>query len=138
VIDSIGTDDNNQPVLYGRLIDKTKPGRLFLAIDPENTWYLYGVEMGIVISGVSSIDEPEKLQFSIFPNPARDHIIVNGDFGYPARSEIDISDILGKMIIKEKVDYFPEKIDVSNLQKGVYFLTVRTDKGKGSMKLIIE
>jgi hypothetical protein len=68
----------------------------------------------------------------IFPNPSNDFIQVNTEIKKPLL--LNIYDMLGKEMIstQEKI------IDVSNLQNGIYFMSVKTNEGILTKKLIIQ
>jgi len=55
--------------------------------------------------------------FSIYPNPADDDITISG---LPANSEIQISDFTGKLLMIKKAQNPLTKIDIQQLQPGVY------------------
>ncbi|AZA83538.1 leucyl aminopeptidase [Chryseobacterium lactis] len=70
----------------------------------------------------------------IYPNPAKDMIMVE----LPQKikqSSIEVSDMTGKIVMNVGNQ---TKINVSGLQNGVYMVTVKTDKGNISRKVIIE
>jgi citrate lyase gamma subunit len=72
----------------------------------------------------------EQLAISIFPNPAKDVVHIAGD----NIQQIVISTIEGKRILNSTL----KKIDVGNLQKGVYIISVYTTKGNiKNEKLIV-
>ena len=59
--------------------------------------------------------------FSISPNPAKDYITING----PNIKHITITDISGRTLILSK----EKKINISNLQNGVYLINIETSEG---------
>ena len=72
--------------------------------------------------GSVGINEREENELSIYPNPAISNLIINLN----ANSKIDyliITNILGEEIHKRKVTSSNINIDISNLTKGIYFIT---------------
>ena len=66
---------------------------------------------------------------SVYPNPASGNITIDG---LPVNSEIQISDISGKIILNEKTGSGITTIDISQFPKGVYLLMT----SKGAQKII--
>ena len=57
--------------------------------------------------------------FNVFPNPASDKITVSG---LPVNTEIQITDLTGKLLSTMRALKNATMIDVSSLPKGVYLL----------------
>lgn len=75
---------------------------------------------------VLGIEGHEDLSFSIYPNPAQEIITIKGlnSETYTAR----IIDLSGKLI-QNNIQLSNSKLNISNLQSGVYFLSITSDKG---------
>lgn len=72
------------------------------------------------------LDEQQVLaDVSVYPNPAKDNLYLKADFTGRIHSVI-ISDIHGREIM---VQPYSERYDISRFSSGVYFITVRYDKG---------
>ena len=67
---------------------------------------------------------------SIYPNPADDFVNINSKY---AIQNLALFDLSGKKLETKILD---NRIDVSNLLSGTYILTIETEKGKISKKLI--
>ena len=84
----------------------------------------------------TGIDEANINQSSIaiYPNPAKEFIVIDG-----GRSQIEITifDLAGREMIKQQV-LSGEKIPVSTLSKGIYFLEMKDENRIQTKKLIIE
>lgn len=77
--------------------------------------------------------QPKEPSIEIFPNPANHTLIIN-----TTESEIieaTIFDIAGKKVLSAGNQ---EKIDVSKLDSGIYFIKIKTDQGEFSLKFIKE
>ena len=77
--------------------------------------------------------------FDIFPNPAKDQIVLNYS-GEQLLNELVIVDIQGKILKKESLHNFNGNkiIDTSNLAKGIYFIQFFSSNNKMTRKLIIK
>lgn len=61
----------------------------------------------------------------LYPNPAKDFIIIESKSGFTEKAEVKITDISGKLIKKQTVDLAKqERINVSNLTSQIYFINV--------------
>jgi aminopeptidase YwaD len=76
---------------------------------------------------------PEAIR--IYPNPAKDIITIE----FPQRAKpsfkIEINDMAGNLVLNAENQ---EKINTSALKSGVYMVTIKTDKGNTTRKIIIE
>jgi hypothetical protein len=64
-------------------------------------------------------EEPNTGFLAIFPNPTRDEVIIRAA---QLDSEWKLIDVKGKVIYKFKINLFEEKVNLINLQNGIYFL----------------
>lgn len=82
--------------------------------------------------------------FSIYPNPAKDYILINFSILENADFEITIQDIQGKTVKKlhksknTSAGIYQMDYNISDLNTGVYFVTILSSKGKITRKLIVE
>jgi len=84
-------------------------------------------------TGALSINEVEKSQFTVYPNPANNDVTISniqGDFSYK------IVDVSGK-IAKSNNKQASNTINISDLNSGVYFMEItNSDNRKSTTKLI--
>lgn len=74
--------------------------------------------------------------FSVTPNPANDFVNISNSKNNKI-SEISITDINGRQVKNLKFNNVTEtKCNVSDLNSGVYFITINTDNGKAIKKFI--
>ncbi len=73
---------------------------------------------------------------TVYPNPSTDYVTVS--FNNNESSEIEIYNQLGQVLIREKVSAYGKKIDISNLNSGVYFLRATVGNKTAIKKLIKE
>jgi cupin superfamily acireductone dioxygenase involved in methionine salvage len=57
----------------------------------------------------------------IYPNPATDHLYIEG-----SGQEVSIFDLLGKKVLEQKMDATATKISLPRLPSGTYHVVVRT------------
>ncbi len=75
--------------------------------------------------------------FTVFPNPAKDKLSIS--FLELFTGDISITDLLGKNFLEVKI--MRQKsvmMDVSGLQKGIYFMLIKGNKSVYSRKVLIE
>lgn len=138
---SFGQDMSNLPVLGGTAATSVDITGLlpnttyFWRIQPVNrgginstspTWQ-FTTDATASIDGATLVDF-----FSISPNPASSFLNVN--------SEVEVTDIviynsLGQ-IIQSDAEMINNKIDVSNLKSGMYFIKANSDKNTQTIKFI--
>ncbi len=86
-------------------------------------------------STLPEIDDSKEL-FSLFPNPVENGNITIQTNSYKGASFI-ITDILGREIKKETLYSASTKINISNLQKGIYIISMVQKSGKTSSKKLL-
>ena len=80
------------------------------------------------MSGTTDINDFVS-KFSIYPNPAKDLINIEGDY-----KSIDILNMLGEVVLSSQ---YAKSINVSGLTNGIYMLNITTPKGTQSQKITI-
>ncbi len=91
---------------------------------------------------VLDVDEYSSLNLSIYPNPVKNTLFINNPSNIDLQ-EVAIYDVTGKQTIKfnikDQIDIFStNRLDVSQLNAGVYFINLLTNKGQKTYKLIKE
>ena len=88
-----------------------------------------------IISSTSSVVKPEFVSF--YPNPTHDMVSLRFDRRY-ADVSVSIFDLFGKLVLTRKYqNAFNEKINLIDLQKGLYFVTVTVNDLHQTMKLVL-
>ena len=84
-------------------------------------------------SSLDEIDIDNKVE--IYPNPSSKEININSQF---IINSIEILNSLGQRVYKEKINTTNKTIDISALNKGIYIIELKTEKGVIHRKFIKE
>lgn len=103
--------------------------------------YLYVDALSFV--GTSSINEMSNFEsHSLYPNPTKDKLNIECNLKQNTLAQVEVLDIQGKQI---KVQEFAMNkgqnhvsIDLSDVQKGIYFVRMTSDGESLSQKLVVE
>jgi len=81
------------------------------------------------------------LQMEIYPNPAQDFLIISAANSTKTKAKYTLHNTIGQSIFSKEIqlENFPEeqRIDISKLTNGVYFLILETDLEKKIRKIAI-
>ncbi|MCK8479692.1 DUF7619 domain-containing protein [Psychroserpens algicola] len=77
-----------------------------------------------IVTDNLSVHESEVTDLTIYPNPVDDLLIFNTDIDI---DNIQILDVLGKLIKEVTPNYNTNKVNVSNLTNGMYFIVFESD-----------
>jgi hypothetical protein len=96
---------------------------------------LYSVHYLAEYDSPSGIKSPENIEFSLYPNPAKNfvHIVCSEDF---QAKEIIIYNLQGQEIMRQNAA--DTRIDVSHLRQGCYFVELQSQKSSTARKLVIQ
>lgn len=75
--------------------------------------------------------------FTIYPNPAKNMVSLQmntliGD------GQIVVTDLFGKQVKQQTLSMGINQVDIANLSKGFYMISIITNEGKSTQKLIVE
>ena len=88
-----------------------------------------------VLSSTKNLTEESKL--SIYPVPAKDFIIIKLQDDATI-GELQIIDVVGKTVYSSVVDRQSSRIDISNLNSGLYFIQITANNEKYVKKLLVK
>ncbi|MES2656508.1 MAG: T9SS type A sorting domain-containing protein [Bacteroidota bacterium] len=101
---------------------------------------IYRLDSSIIdyyTTGKSGVKELNNNTFKIYPNPATASIQIENN-NVVAASELNISDITGKILINKTLSQNDKQtIDVSALPKGLYFVTLKNNLSQQTQKLVL-
>ncbi len=88
-------------------------------------------------------EEAPVLNFSIYPNPAKDNLFVTFDLLEEKTVEVQLKDVLGRTVkqsAKEQMAYGHNEMPfaISDLSSGIYFVSVNTNGTVTTQKIVIE
>jgi hypothetical protein len=84
--------------------------------------------------GVTNLEEVKGMSTTIYPNPASNHIEVSSQYTI---HEIAITDIRGMRLMSQTVMSQSFRMSLADYPAGIYFVTVITDEGKDTRKIIV-
>lgn len=91
---------------------------------------------------LTDLDENSDIDLSIYPNPASDNMYVDLTSENEGNYTFTITDLMGKVVSTETVENYGgqihHNINLSNLSKGMYILTVAGKDSKTARKFIVE
>ena len=103
----------------------------------QNTWLAgeYPATQINLTASTASVNDVDTIldQFSIYPNPAKNSIQIT-NFSRLNNPSIKIFDLLGKEVLSTLNS--SEIVDVSSLVKGIYLLSIKTEKITKSIKFV--
>ncbi|MCF8428750.1 MAG: T9SS type A sorting domain-containing protein [Bacteroidia bacterium] len=92
-----------------------------------------------VIGGKNSVNDLNgKPLFNVFPNPAKNILQVENLYLNTKNTEIRISDLTGKILLVKTLNSNINAIDISELPKGMHFITINNEEVFYSQKLLID
>ncbi len=82
------------------------------------------------------------IKFSVFPNPTNDKITVRMDVKQTADILFELTDVSGKLVLKQNVKFTNDKTDeqlnIGGYPSGAYFLKISSKEGSSQMIKIIK
>lgn len=84
-----------------------------------------------------NFEDPLQLSVSIYPNPAKDKINIIG-LSQQEQTNIELFTPNGRLVRSWLMETSEEKLDISNLPPGIYFLVINTRESHITRKLIID
>jgi len=120
---------------------------IFIPDEPNPIEFTYEERLEIyqseTIVSVNEITDISK-SYSLFPNPAENNVTIQFNSQANDNYEITLFDITGKVLINKLLGSINrgieviEDIDISSLEKGIYFVMLSTKHQKSTKKLIVQ
>jgi hypothetical protein len=115
--------------------------KLFLFTYGRGVWYcsLGTAGMKPVTTFASSTPTPDELQFSMYPNPATEKLIVDPQQALSSSAQLSIYSIDGRMISESAwspIGGDKQEVNIGSLPSGVYFLQIRDGNRIAKSKFI--
>jgi hypothetical protein len=101
-----------------------------------------GLNPGNIYGSTYQSTQEEKL--SVYPNPASDQLKIDFLSDSNILPDIEVIDLTGKVVLKYEgrvnieQDIFKAELDISSLQRGVYFVKLKQGERVYSKKLMVK
>ncbi len=137
-----GSADSYNVYVNGEMVANVTEATYTLA-DLADGYYAIGVsglfgdvesDKAIVDFVITDVNEAILNSFNIYPNPASSFVMVTN----AENTTIDIRDITGKLMFTKQIVSGNERIDVSELNKGIYIVSMTNNSGIVSKRMVIE
>jgi hypothetical protein len=86
--------------------------------------------------GVTTVAETSAEHIQIYPNPTSGKITIRGE--HLNGAELTIMNLLGKQIIKQKMEGNKDILDLREHPKGIYFMKIELNKTRFTKKIIVK
>jgi PKD repeat protein len=80
----------------------------------------------------------DKFTYILFPNPAESSVIIKLLQPDTIPAKVIVRDLQGRIHLRGSLDNTSNEIDLSQIPRGIYFITVITDKFDRTLRLILE
>lgn len=94
-------------------------------------------EFILTIASGTGIDDVVGNSMLIYPNPTNGIVNISIE-NFDSEINIIVTDIIGKVIINQKIQDAKTKIDLSSYEKGLYFIQLHNNNDVSTQKIIVE
>lgn len=99
--------------------------------------------INVLTGGIAAVEKVifDGNEFKVYPNPANDKVNIELNAGRTTGIEIQMTDILGKIIIAEKPVFNSENrcvLNTSTVMPGIYFIRIKSDNKQSTPIKIIK
>lgn len=138
VISGTTNDVGEHTLLFKLTANGTPSG--FIPVPIEMNYDVKGYKIKIQDCGstASVIELTEAATFSIFPNPVKDVVTISNLSDDMLIKNISIINAEGKVVHTYATNQSSLEINTSALKSGIYFVTVKQQNTKQTMKLVVE
>jgi hypothetical protein len=106
----------------------------FGADDYDTDWYVDNITVALPTAGVTS---PSLAQFAVYPNPASN--VVNVSNADALVNNVALTDLNGRIVKTVKFNGVSDaQVNITDLASGVYLMTISSDKGTTTKKVVKE
>ena len=115
--------------------DKVQYGFTVMGLNanPNNEGFLSGVVVTPDVTVLSVTDELEAIGFTVYPNPVQNTLNVSAGVVVDA---VSIFDLTGREVMRATPNAAAFSLDVNNLNKGMYLVTVKAGEQELTTKLV--
>ena len=94
------------------------------------------VGVAMIIVRDTNVEETTCGNISVYPNPAKDVVRLSTDNGQ--QTTVRIYNILGMLIEEIEINSNETEINVSDYNPGIYFISIETENGSVTKKIVVE
>jgi hypothetical protein len=135
---------NNEPLSHGYITFKVKPiasiavGNVISSM--ANIYFDYNApiatnQVSTVVGSNLSIDTVVFNNFKYYPNPVKNSLSISNNY---IINEIEISSLLGQVLIHKKTNELQAEINLVELPNGIYFVKVVSENCEKTFKILKE
>ncbi len=133
--------DGSSSILPAPSHTYSESGNYNITLYTYNSCGMDSITRNIYVNANQGIAENKQF-FNIYPNPAFDFVYISSNAIFDNHSNIIINDIYGRIISIENItvtyNKYSAKIEISNLNSGIYFLNIICNNQKFSYKIVKE
>lgn len=127
---------------YG-IYQNSTPGRIDTASKYLDTVITFLTPRLYLTLGIGTFTNKERAAFlnsfaQIYPNPARNEVFISVENALQKVQSIQITDLMGRVVLSEECDCYQTRLDVGHLPRGVYLITLQNNDAQVTKKLILE
>jgi hypothetical protein len=132
----LGTNNIPEGIISNVEGDMKINGRIYISTGCRGAWYGDFINTSVNTKTDAAINNSS---LKIVPNPAKTYFKIESTFGLDdKKNEVAIFDMLGRFIKAEQLKNITDKINISDLNKGVYLVVIMNTMIRYEAKLIIE
>jgi hypothetical protein len=135
---------NNEPLSHGYITFKVKPiasiaiGNVISSM--ANIYFDYNApiatnQVSTTVGSNLSIDTLVFNDFKYYPNPVKNTLSISNNY---IIDKIEISSLLGQVLIHKKINELQTEINFSDLPNGIYFVKVVSENSEKTFKIVKE
>ncbi|MEO6302464.1 MAG: T9SS type A sorting domain-containing protein [Bacteroidia bacterium] len=80
----------------------------------------------------------KEIQLTVYPNPCKEEFNLSTTDHNLINATISITNIIGEIVVTQKLETLTQTIDIDNLAKGIYILKITKGEEVASKRLIVE
>ncbi|MCF8303979.1 MAG: T9SS type A sorting domain-containing protein [Bacteroidales bacterium] len=111
-----------------------------LEVSDGNNEHSITMEGYITVEDCTGLDEKDNYSLSVWPNPANEALNINGG-NLSEEVNLKIYDVSGKLVLENQnldLSKSNQKLNISHLKQGVYFLEITGNEAVKREKIVIE
>jgi PKD repeat protein len=83
-----------------------------------------------------NVEEQELKYLNAYPNPVNNILTIENP--YPCSMQLNLYSITGKLLYSNKYENYTSKLDMSNYERGIYFVEIQLTDGRRGMRKVVK